>query len=185
MGYQSNTAYDLSLFEGRRTYVRPTPPPKAEAGTAHRGKSAGKQAGTRTKAPTAEQKAEARKLRETRQARVRLAQILALCVIAVIAVTVLVSSRVDYHELTMEIEAASRELTDLEQEYEALRLEFDNKMSDTAVEEYAVSQLGMQKRENSQTEYISLDVSNVFEIDGKQSNDWYQTNLEKILSYGD
>ncbi len=183
MGYNNgNTAYDLSLFEARQAYVRT---PRAEAGAVRTGKMNSKSAGSRSKKLTAGQLAEERKKRETREARSRLVRILAFAIIAVIAVTMLVSNRVDYHELTMEIEAASRTLTELEQDYEALRLEFDNKMSDTAVEEYAVNVLGMQKRENSQTEYISLNVGNVFEIANEQSNDWYQTNLEKILSYGD
>jgi len=183
MGYNNgNNAYDLSLFEQRPAYVRA---PRAEAGVSRAGKMSGKKTGSRSKTPTAAQRAEEKALRERREARNRLVRVLAVAVIAVIAITMLVGNRVDYHELTMEIEEASRTLTELEQDYEALRLEFDNKMSDTAVEEYAVNVLGMQKRENSQTEYISLEVGNVFEIADQQTNDWYQTNLEKILSYGD
>ena len=182
MGYnETSNAYDLSLFERRQPYVRAT----AEAGTARSSKTGSRRAGTRTQEKSAQQKAEERAAQERREANIRLARVLAIGIIVVIAITMLVSNRVDYYELTMDIEEANRTLTELEQDYEALRLEFDNKMSDTAVEEYAVNVLGMQKRENSQTEYISLNVGNVFEIANQQSNDWYQTNLEKILSYGD
>ena len=178
----TNNAYDLSLFEQRQAYVRA---PRAEAGAARAGKMAGKGTGTKSKKLTAAQRAEEKKLRETREARNRLVRILAFAIIAVIAITMLVNDRVNYHELTMEIETASKKLIALEQDYEALRLEFDNKMSDTAVEEYAVNVLGMQKRENSQTEYISLNVGNVFELSDTQPNDWYQASLEEILSYSD
>ncbi len=184
MEYNStNNAYDLSLFEQRSTYVRA---PRAEAGTAARaGRSTGKRTGSRSRTITPERMAEEKRERERREARSRFVRVLALGILAVIAVTMLISSRVDYHELTMEIDNANDKLTELEQDYEALRVKFDTKMSDAAVEEYAVSNLGMQKRENSQTEYISLNVGNVFEIANEQSDDWYQTNLEKILSYSD
>ncbi|MBE6759383.1 MAG: hypothetical protein E7554_04755 [Ruminococcaceae bacterium] len=184
MAYNSgNNAYDLSLFEPRQTYVRATP--KAEAGVSRQGKVGAGRSGAKSRTVTPERKAESRKERERRIARTRLVRILALSILAVIVITMLVSSRVDYHELTMEIESANKQLTELEQDYEALRVKFDTKMSDAAVEEYAVNTLGMQKRENSQTEYISLNVSNVFELSDQESDDWYQTNLEKILSYAD
>ena len=184
MAYNAGSnAYDLSLFEPRQTYVRSTP--KAEAGVSRSGKMSGGRSGGKQKTVTPERKAESRKERERRIARTRLVRILALGILVVIAITMLVGSRVDYHELTMEIEDASKRLTELEQDYEALRVKFDTKMSDAAVEEYAVNELGMQKRENSQTEYISLNVGNVFELSDQQSDDWYRTNLEKILSYAD
>lgn len=184
MGYnESSNAYDLSLFERRQPYVRTTV--KAEANAARAGKASAGRSTTRTKPLTAEEKAEAKEAQERREARSRLARILAVGIIFVITITMLVGNRVEYHELTMDIENANSALTELEHEYEALRLEFDNKMSDSAVVEYAVNELGMQKRERSQTEYIRLDVGNVFEIAGQQTNDWYQTNLEKILSYED
>lgn len=184
MEYNStNNAYDLSLFEQRVPYVRA---PRANAATASRAaKNTGKRSGSRSKTITPERMAEEKRERERREARSRFVRVLALGILAVIAVTMLISSRVDYHELTMEIDSANQTLTELEQDYEALRVKFDTKMSDAAVEEYAVSNLGMQKRENSQTEYISLNVGNVFEIANEQSDDWYQTNLEKILSYSD
>ncbi len=184
MAYESgNNAYDLTLFAPRKSYVRATP--KAEAGVSRTGRLSGGRSGAKSKTVTPERKAESRKERERRIGRTRLARILALGIFMVIVFTMLIGSRVDYHELTMEIEAASKELTELEQDYEALRVKFDTKMSDAAVEEYAVNELGMQKRESSQTEYISLNVSNVFEFADQQSDDWYQTNLEKILSYAD
>jgi len=184
MAYNSgSSAYDLSLFEPRPAYVRTTP--KAEAGVSRSGRAAGRRSSKKSGPVTPARKAESRKERERRIARTRLTRILALCIMAVIVVTMLVGSRVDSHELTMEIEKANKQLTELEQDYEALRVKFDTKMSDAAVEEYAVNQLGMQKRENSQTEYISLNVGNVFELADRQTDDWYRTNLEKILSYTD
>lgn len=183
MAYNSgNNAYDLTLFEPRTAYVRA---PKAEAGVSHTGKMTRRRSGTKSKTVTPERRAEIRRERENREMRTRLVRILALGILGVIVLTMMVGSRVDYHELTMEIENANKQLTELEQDYEALRVKFDTKMSDAAVEEYAVTMLGMQKRESSQTEYISLNVGNVFELADQQSDDWYQTSLEKILSYAD
>lgn len=184
MGYNSgNNAYDLSLFEPRdNVYVRTN----AEAGVSRAGgKSTAKRSGSRSRTATPERRKETKQERERRSARTKLARGLAIGIMLVIGVTIFIKGQVQHHELTREIEKASVSLTELEQEYEALKVKFDTKMSDSAVEEYAVNELGMQKRENSQTEYISLNVGSVFEIADEESDDWYQTNIERILSYTD
>lgn len=180
MGY-NNGAYDLSLFSQRSPYVRAT----ANVGTAQAKKNSSKsrKPGTSAKAPTSLEEERERIARH--ETITKLARVLVVGMLAAIAVTVFIGNRVEDLELTRQIENANATLVGLQQDYEALRVDFDNKMSDAAVEEYAVNVLGMQKRENGQTEYISLGVGSVFEIGDEQSFDWYQTNLENILSYGD
>lgn len=174
----TNNAYDLSLFEPRQQYVR------AESGSVRTGSAAKKsRSRTRSKTKTPQRDMAEKERRAAREARGRLARILACGIAAFIAVAMLISSRVEFHELTLEIDKADKQLVLLEQDYEALRVTFDNKMSDTAVEEYAMSELHMQRRENSQTEYISLGVGDIFEIDDERSLDWYQSSLQKMLSY--
>lgn len=183
MEYNStNNAYDLSLFESRTPYVRASA--AAGAGSAARsGKSAGKRTGSKTITP--ERMAQERRSRKQRKSRSMLVTVLAVTILFVIAVTMLVSSHVASYELTLDIEKANARLTGLEQDYEALSIKYDTKMSDAVVEERAINELGMQKRDNSQTNYLTLNVDNVFEISGHQTNDWYQTSLENILSYSD
>ena len=185
MAYNSNQALDLDIFDPRKT-AGTRSRAKAGTGTVETGsKPAAKRTPPRSKTMTPERRKELKQEKERREAGRKLARRLAFGIIAVIAVTVLLKGQVQHLELTREIEEANAELINLEQEYEALKIKFDTKMSDSAVEEYAVSVLGMQKRENSQTDYISLGVDNVFELAGQESDDWYQTNIERILSYTD
>lgn len=87
-----------------------------------------------------------------------------VCVIAALTIiTTLVVSSAQNYDLLVEINKTEETLMSLEHEYEALMLEFDTKMSNAAVEEYASTVLGMQKRENSQTEWIDLGTGDVFE----------------------
>ncbi len=183
MGYNSgNNAYDLSLFEPRQSRVRTNA--EAGSGASRTGsKVAGKRPPSRSKTTTPERKSKSRSKNDG--LRSKLAGGLAIGMFIIIAFAMLIGGRADYLEVTRQIELAKADLTELEQEYEVLKVKFDTKMSDSAVEEYAVNVLGMQKRENSQTEYISLNVGNVFEMADTQPNDWYQASLEEILSYSD
>lgn len=84
-------------------------------------------------------------------------------------ITTLVVSSAQNYDLLIEINETEAELMSLEHEYEALMVEFDTKMSNAAVEEYASGVLGMQKRENSQTEWIDLGTGDVFEYTAGRS----------------
>lgn len=67
-----------------------------------------------------------------------------------------VGYQVRENELTAQIEATQTELSKLRNDYDGLMVEYDTKMSDSAIEEYAKEKLGMQKRENFQLEWISV-----------------------------
>ncbi len=67
-----------------------------------------------------------------------------------------VGYQVRENELTAQIEATQNELTKLKNDYDGLMVQYDTKMSDSAIEEYAREKLGMQKRENFQLEWISV-----------------------------
>lgn len=70
--------------------------------------------------------------------------------------TVSVSYQVRENELTSSIEKSEAELTTLKNDYDGLMVRYDTKMSDSAIEEYAKNELGMQKRENFQLEWITV-----------------------------
>ena len=103
-----------------------------------------------------------------------------------LAVMLLVVSNMENHELTAQIEIANAQLQLKQQDYEAMCVEFDTKMSDAAVEEYAETVLGMQKRENSQTEWISLGSGDVFETTQPAKDSlWVRSKFASLLSYND
>ena len=55
-----------------------------------------------------------------------------------------------------QIEESKKNLATLQNDYDGLMVQYDTKMSDSAIEEYAREKLGMQKRENFQLEWISV-----------------------------
>lgn len=79
------------------------------------------------------------------------------------------------NELSTLIAQREQELQSLKNDYDGLMVEYDTKMSDSAIQEYAEKELGMQKRENFQLEWISVGEQNDFENEGNQNNgfiDW-------------
>ena len=79
---------------------------------------------------------------------------------------VLVISCAQSHELTRNIRTKEAELKTAQQEYDAMLDKFNATMNDSYVEEYA-KELGLQKREASQTEYVTLEGGDVFEFDAQ------------------
>lgn len=173
---EGSAAYDLSLFEGRPVTYQKTRTPAKPAST--KGKAAAKSNTRRavSKSSTASTKsAEDRKI---------LARWIAIGMIFTCALGMLISSRMEYHELTQEVNSANRQLELLQQDYEGLRVTFETKMSNSAIEEYATDVLGMQKRESSQTEWISLGGGDVFEYTGG-TDSRFSDILDQVLSYMD
>jgi len=66
-------------------------------------------------------------------------------------------------ELTNSIEKQNKELINLQQEYEAMLIEYETNMSDNAVEEYATEVLGMRRQESSQVQYVNMGATDAFE----------------------
>lgn len=170
-----SAAYDLSLFEGRPvTYQKTRTPVKAAGTKGQAAKSNTRRAASKTRT-AADKSSEDKRI---------LARWIAVGMIFTCALAMLISSRMEYHELTQEINSANRQLELLQQDYEGLRVTFETKMSNSAIEEYAADVLGMQKRESSQTEWISLGGGDVFEYTGGDESR-FSDILDQVLSYMD
>lgn len=88
------------------------------------------------------------------------------------------------NDITTEITEKNEKLVSLEQEYEAMKVKFDSKMSDASIEEYATKVLGMQRRENNQTEWLNLDDNDLFEdcSAGREFSSSLHNSLTRIFS---
>ena len=97
-----------------------------------------------------------------------------------------VYGQVRLSELTNEINLSTTELAEQESLYTQLKMKSQSKLSLETVEEYAETQLGMRKLEQSQVEYISLsqgDKCLVLEVDS--SENWLTSIwnfIEQLLS---
>ena len=102
----------------------------------------------------------------------------------VVTLLLLVVNSQKVNDLTDDIKKKNETLTGLEQEYEAMKVSFDSKMSDAVIEEYAISVLGMQHRENNQTEWLNLNNNDIFEscTDRKTIGDSLHDGLAHMLS---
>lgn len=99
---------------------------------------------------------------------------LALAVVGVFFVAS-VNCEARNNELSTLIAQREAELEALKNDYDGLMVKYDTKMSDSAIQEYAEKELGMQKRENFQLEWISVGEQNDFENDNSENNgfiDW-------------
>lgn len=83
------------------------------------------------------------------------------------------------NELANTIAKREQELKTLQNDYEGLKVKYDTRMNDTAIQEYAEKELGMQKRENFQIHWIDVGENNEFENDGLQK----QSLIERIAAY--
>lgn len=175
--FNGNAAYDLSLFEGRPVSYEKTRSAPAKNAAA---KSKSKPAKSSSRRTAPKSKAAAKSAEERRV----FARWVAIGMIFACALAMLISSRMEYHELTQEVNAANRQLELLQHDYEGLRVTFETKMSNSAIEEYAADVLGMQKRESSQTEWISLGGGDVFEYTSG-SEGRFSDILDQVLSYMD
>ena len=96
----------------------------------------------------------------------------AMGTLAALVITMLVVSQVKSHELTRSIQEKQNALTALQQEYDIMMDTFKTEMSESAIEEYAIDNFGMQKCESSQTEYVSLDSEEHFEFGAETRSTW-------------
>ncbi|MGI6264177.1 MAG: cell division protein FtsL [Acutalibacteraceae bacterium] len=146
-------AYELSLFEPRKAKI----------------------VELKTKKPNKKQIKAAKR-------RARLQKILNVTVIAAVAAVVIgfvgisLTSRVQLNEMNAIITARNEELQTLKDEYERLKTELASKTSAQAVSEYAVNELGMQKIEPHQIQYITVEDGDSVEI----ANEDDQNVLQKI-----
>jgi len=184
-GYDTNgsVAYDFSLFEGRTVNYtgRTRTQKKKEESKQNKPKNASGSRSAAKSQSTGKSVSKANSIDRT-----ALARFVALGIICAVAVGALLSCRMEYHEIMQEISAANSELAGLQQEYVDLSVSFESKMSNSAIEDYATDVLGMQKRDRSQTEYVTLGGGDVFECteDGGASQ-WLEDKMDELLSYMD
>jgi len=76
--------------------------------------------------------------------------------IIVVVVGIMIHGQVQLAEINQEITAAQAELENSRSEYIQIQARVDASLSTATVEEYARTQLGMEKASNQQKEYISL-----------------------------
>ena len=178
-GYQSypsrdSSAYDWSLFEGRDVnYVGNRKLRERTEEKKNQKKSAAKAVGKKSKTALAVSQKER-------------AYRIVFGLLLFIALGVMLSCCMQEHEIAHELDVANLQLTELRQDYEALNITFDNEMSSSALEEYATDVLGMQKRENSQTEWITIGGGDVFEYTEETGlGTWFQDETDRLLSYLD
>ncbi|MBQ1355901.1 MAG: hypothetical protein IIY72_05430, partial [Solobacterium sp.] len=72
------------------------------------------------------------------------------------------------NELASAIAERQQRLASLQDDYGNLMIKYDNTMSDAAIEEYARTKLGMQKREKFQMEWIEVGEEDDFENDNAE-----------------
>lgn len=88
----------------------------------------------------------------------------AVALLGIIVLSIVVSASAKMTKLTREIEKKQTSLTALEQDYEALMFEYNEKLGESSVEKFAVDVLKMEPRQSSQTEPINIGSKDAFEI---------------------
>ena len=173
-----NVAYDFSLFEGRAVSYTER--------VNERRQTQKKQQATKSRTASQTQTSTRSASKAGQIDRKSLARGVAIGIIFAVAVGALLSCRMEYHELMQEISAANSTLSELQQDYNDLSVSFETKMSNSAIEEYATDVLGMQKRDNSQTEWVTIGGGDVFEYTSDNgAAQWLQDEIDKLLSYMD
>lgn len=172
---RDSSAYDWSLFEGRDVNYAGNRKlrERTEEKKNQKKSAAASAAGKKSKSALAVSQRE-------RAYRVVFGLLLFL------ALGIMLSCCMQEHEIARELDDANKKLTELQQDYEALNVTFDNEMGSSALEQYAVDVLGMQKRENSQTEWITLGGGDVFAYTEETGfGTWFQDETDRLLSYLD
>lgn len=114
------------------------------------------------------------------QAKVMIVGGLSLAVLAAFCVAT-IGYESKKNELATTIAKRQAELQTLENDYQGLMVEYDTRMSDSAIQEYAEKELGMQKRENFQLKWIEVGEQNDFENDDTEKKGF----IEWLASYFD
>lgn len=112
-----------------------------------------------------------------RYGRFNVIAVISIAVMFIVLLAIMVANQQKVNDITNDIKDKTDELTVLEQDYEVMRITFESKMSDAAIEQYAIEVLGMQHRENNQTEYLNIDNVDIFEdCEGKRSSIFFWNN---------
>lgn len=86
-------------------------------------------------------------------------------------------------EITTNISAVQKEITELESEKAYLEFTLESRMSLNEIEDYAVNVLGMVKMDSTQVEYIEIESENKVEFSGDNLGDRIEEAVQPVLSY--
>lgn len=85
------------------------------------------------------------------------------------------------NELAAIIAEKQHELQALQNDYQGLEIEYEQRMNSASIEAYAKEKLGMQKRENFQLEWINVGSEDDFVTEEAQKSGWF----DRLASYFD
>lgn len=131
-------AYEMSLFEPKQAKIVELKPNKKQL------------------------KAQKRRTRIQKVLNVAAAAVVSAIVIGVVAFTL--TSRAQLNEMNSLINQKQEDIQNLQEEYERLSTELASQTSTQAVEDYAVNELGMQKIESHQIQYITVEDGDKVEV---------------------
>ena len=153
---RQNVAYDLSMYES----LLETKPEKQE----------------RT-----QQQAKTVKLKNKRAFKTALNVLSIAVMVSMIIGIVYTNSQIT--EITTDISAVQKEITELESEKAYLDFTLESRMSLNEIENYAVNVLGMVKMDSTQVEYIEIESENMVEFSGENFGDKIEEAVQPVLSY--
>ena len=125
----------------------------------------------------------AEEIRKLTANKAKLGLTILLCAMAIILIFAAVMSSNQHHEMTREIARIEAKIKIAEQDNEAMRLSFEQKMSNHKVEEYARDVLGMRKREHCQTEWISLQDGDIFAYAPNEDGGGIGEAIDTFMAY--
>ena len=153
---RQNVAYDLSMYESLLE-----PRPVKQERTQHQAKTV--------------------KLKNKRAFKTALSMLSIAVVVSMIIGIVYTNSQIT--EITTDISAVQREITELESEKAYLDFTLESRMSLNEIEDYAVNVLGMVKMDSTQVEYIEIESENMVEFSGENFGDKIEEAVQPVLSY--
>lgn len=104
------------------------------------------------------------KVREEKKSGLSMARVSATLLVVVAMLSALLYTRVVQIEVTREYNQTEETLAALKSENSTLTKQLENKLSIANIEEIALNQLGMQKLENRQIQYITFETEDVVEV---------------------
>ena len=121
------------------------------------------------------------KLKNKRAFKTALSMLSIAVVVSMIIGIVYTNSQIT--EITTDISAVQREITELESEKAYLDFTLESRMSLNEIEDYAVNVLGMVKMDSTQVEYIEIESENMVEFSGENFGDKIEEAVQPVLSY--
>lgn len=184
----TSTAFDFELFDRRRRdekRKRELEQRRQESSTTKSKKksASGRKKKTSSKGDAApEVRSQLAFIKELSPLNKVIVVVVSVCAVACVVMCLVSNSRLA--AITADYDALEHELTAARHEYEAMEVEFESKMSDSAVEDYAVNVLGMQKRQNAQTRRVTIKTGEAFMTfdEPTSENNFFADTWNRMLS---